>query len=180
MLYDDVERKVKDASGTLVLDDYKGAVSEALKRYANVVEDFDIHHNYLDTMSMVARKGAVNVLPGQRAIIPGEMGARTYIVRGKPGLLESMDTCPHGAGRAMSRTTAERNVTLEQHQADLAGLECDRSEGTLDETTRAYKDIDAVIAAQSDLVEPEFILNAKVCVKGVGLLDRKRKHKEPK
>lgn len=152
------------------------AFPKALKRYGNVVEDFDIHHNYLDTDTLIARKGAVHLTEGQQAIIPGAMGARTYIVRGKAGLRASMETCSHGAGRAMSRTAAEKTFTLQQHQTDLADLECDKSEGTLDETTRAYKDIDAVIAAQSDLVEPEFILNAKLCVKGVGI----KRHKERK
>lgn len=136
--------------------------------------DFDIHHNYLDTETLIARKGAVNLKPGQRSIIPGAMGARTYIVKGKEGLEKSMFTCSHGAGRAMSRTAAEKNITMEQHQADLAGLECDKSAGTLDETTRAYKNVDAVIAAQADLVEPEFILNAKLCVKGTSELNRRK------
>jgi tRNA-splicing ligase RtcB (3'-phosphate/5'-hydroxy nucleic acid ligase) len=151
------------------------ALPRVLKRYVYQHEGFDIHHNYLDTETMVARKGAVHLAPGGQAIIPGAMGARTYIVRGKEGLSKSLETCSHGAGRAMSRTAAERNVTLEQHQADLAGLECDRSEGTLDETTRAYKNIDAVILAQADLVEPEHVLTALVCVKGVGELGKKRK-----
>lgn len=150
------------------------AFPRVLKRHVRTVETFDIHHNYLDTDTMVARKGAVHLREGERAVIPGAMGARTYIVRGKPGLKASMETCSHGAGRAMSRTTASRNVTLEQHQADLAGLECDKSEGTLDETTRAYKNIDAVIAAQADLVEPVYILNAKLCVKGIGELKRQK------
>lgn len=151
------------------------ALPRVLKRYVQQVDGFDIHHNYLDTETMVARKGAVHLAPGGRAVIPGAMGARTYIVRGQEGLSKSMETCSHGAGRAMSRTAAEKTIPLEQHQADLAGLECDKSEGTLDETTRAYKDIDMVIAAQADLVRPENILNALVCVKGVGELGKKRK-----
>jgi tRNA-splicing ligase RtcB len=143
-----------------------------LKAYGNVVDSFDIHHNYLDHGTMVARKGAVNVYPGQRAIIPGAMGARSYIVRGLPGAQSSMFTCSHGAGRAMSRTAAEKLVSIEKHQADLAGLACDNSKDTLDETTSAYKDIDAVMHAQRDLVEPEFILTAKVCLKGKSLKRR--------
>lgn len=155
------------------------AVPRVLKGYVNVVEDFDIHHNYLDTNTMIARKGAVNLTPGALAVIPGAMGARTYIVTGKEGLKNSMYTCSHGAGRAMSRTQAEKSFTLEQHQAALAGLECNKSEDTLDETTQAYKDVDKVIAAQSDLVEPKYILNAKLCVKGVSL-KRHRKNQESK
>jgi tRNA-splicing ligase RtcB len=150
------------------------AFTRVFKGYANRLLDFDIHHNYLDTDTLIARKGAVHLTQGQFAVIPGAMGARTYIVTGLPGLSASMETCSHGAGRAMSRTQAIHNVTLEQHQTDLAGLECDKSEGTLDETTRSYKNIDAVIAAQADLVKTECILNAKLCVKGVGELRRRK------
>lgn len=128
--------------------------------------DFDIHHNYLDTDTLIARKGAVHLKPGGLAVIPGAMGRRTYIVRGREGLSESMETCSHGAGRAMSRTQALKTVPLSTHQSTLKGLACNDTEETLDETPGSYKDIDAVINAQRDLVEPIAVLTAKVCLKG--------------
>ena len=98
-------------------------------------------------------------------IIPGSMGARSFIVRGK-GDADSFHSCSHGAGRVMSRTEAKRRFSLEDHQAATAGVECRRDEGVLDETPGAYKNIDAVMAAQTDLVEVVHTLKQIVCVKG--------------
>ena len=93
------------------------------------------------------------------------MGARSFIVRGK-GNPESFVSCSHGAGRAMSRTEAKRRFTVADHVAATAGVECRKDEGVIDETPAAYKAIDAVMDAQSDLVEIVHTLRQVVCVKG--------------
>ena len=98
-------------------------------------------------------------------IIPGSMGARSYIVRGK-GEPESFCSCAHGAGRAMSRGDAKRRFSLADHEAATAGVECRKDAAVIDETPGAYKDIDAVMAAQADLVEIVHTLKQVVCVKG--------------
>jgi tRNA-splicing ligase RtcB len=113
----------------------------------------------------VTRKGAVSARAGQLGIIPGSMGTRSYIVRGK-GSPESFESCSHGAGRAMSRGEARRRFTLADHRAATEGVECRQDRGVIDETPAAYKDIDAVMAAQSDLVEVVHTLKQVVCVKG--------------
>ena len=131
------------------------------------------HHNYISWERhfgqnvMVTRKGAVRAAEGMLGIIPGSMGARTYIVRGL-GNRDSFCSCSHGAGRAMSRTAALQKFTVEQHAASTAGVECDKTAGTLDETPGAYKDIEAVMAAQTDLIEPVARLKQFLCVKGIG------------
>jgi tRNA-splicing ligase RtcB len=93
------------------------------------------------------------------------MGARSYIVRGK-GNPESFHSCSHGAGRAMSRGEAKRRFTLEDHAAATAGIECRKDVDVIDETPMAYKPIEAVMAAQDDLVEIVQELRQVVCVKG--------------
>ena len=129
------------------------------------------HHNYISWERhygeniMVTRKGAVRVQSGEFGIIPGSMGARTYIVEGL-GNRESFCTCSHGAGRAMGRRQAERTFTVAEHAAATVGVECDKTADTLDETPAAYKDIDAVMAAQADLVKPVHILKQFLNVKG--------------
>jgi tRNA-splicing ligase RtcB len=129
------------------------------------------HHNYVDTEEhfgervLVTRKGAVRAGKGELGIIPGSMGAKSFIVRGR-GNPESFCSCSHGAGRAMSRGAARKRFTLEDHARATAGVECRKDEGVLDETPGAYKDIDAVMAAQADLVEIVHTLRQVVCVKG--------------
>lgn len=131
----------------------------------------DCHHNYVAREThfgrelLVTRKGAVRAGAGEMGIIPGSMGARSYIVRGK-GNPESFCSCSHGAGRKMSRTEARRRFTLEDHRRATAGIECRRDEGVLDETPGAYKPIEAVMRAQRDLVEIVHELRQVVCVKG--------------
>jgi tRNA-splicing ligase RtcB (3'-phosphate/5'-hydroxy nucleic acid ligase) len=93
------------------------------------------------------------------------MGAKSFIVRGK-GNLDSFCSCSHGAGRSMSRTEAKRRFTLEDHIQATAAVECRKDVGVIDETPMAYKDIDAVMAAQSDLVDVVHTLRQVVCVKG--------------
>jgi len=129
------------------------------------------HHNYVTRERhfgadvYVTRKGAVRAGAGELGIIPGSMGAKSFIVRGK-GNPDSFETCSHGAGRAMSRTEAKRRFSLEDHAAATAHVECRKDAGVIDETPMAYKDIDAVMAAQSDLVEIVHTLRQVVCVKG--------------
>jgi tRNA-splicing ligase RtcB (3'-phosphate/5'-hydroxy nucleic acid ligase) len=129
------------------------------------------HHNYTTREThfgeevLVTRKGAVRAGRGELGIIPGSMGARSYIVRGL-GNPESFESCSHGAGRKMSRTAARKLFTLEQHEAATAGVECRKDEAVIDETPAAYKDIDAVMDAQKDLVEIVHTLKQIVCVKG--------------
>lgn len=129
------------------------------------------HHNYVAREHhfgediLVTRKGAVRAAEGVMGIIPGSMGARSFIVRGK-GNAESFCSCSHGAGRVMSRTEAKRRFTVADHARDTAGVECRKDEAVIDETPKAYKDIDAVMAAQADLVEIVHTLRQVVCVKG--------------
>ena len=129
------------------------------------------HHNYVTRERhfgadvFVTRKGAVRAGEGDLGIIPGSMGARSFIVRGK-GNPDSFCTCSHGAGRAMSRNEAKRRFSLEDHLAATAHVECRKDAAVIDETPMAYKDIDAVMAAQSDLVEIVHTLRQVVCVKG--------------
>src|SRR4029453_13242142 len=99
------------------------------------------------------------------SLLPGSMGAKSYIVRGL-GNAQSFQSCAHGAGRKMSRGDAKRRFTLADHAAAPANVECRKDQGVIDETPMAYKDIDAVMAAQDDLVEIVHTLRQVVCVKG--------------
>ncbi len=129
------------------------------------------HHNYCTHEThfgedlIVTRKGAVSAKKGELGIIPGSMGARSFIVRGL-GNPESFESCSHGAGRVMSRTAAQKRFTVEDHIAATEGVECRKDKDVIDETPAAYKDIDAVMAAQRDLVEIAYTLKQVVCVKG--------------
>ena len=129
------------------------------------------HHNYVAAEQhfgesvWVTRKGAVRAGLGELGIVPGSMGTRSYVVRGK-GNPESFHSCSHGAGRAMSRNEAKRHFTLADHEQSTAGVECRKDSGVIDETPSAYKDIDAVMAAQADLVEVVHTLKQVLCVKG--------------
>jgi tRNA-splicing ligase RtcB len=135
------------------------------------LEAVNCHHNYVSREHhygkdvLVTRKGAVSARAGELGIIPGSMGARSYIVRGK-GNPESFQSCSHGAGRAMSRNQARKTFTLADHAAATRGVECRKDDAVLDETPGAYKPIDAVMAAQTDLIEVVHTLRQIVCVKG--------------
>lgn len=150
-----------------VLDVLRGAFPDLASTDVAV----NCHHNYVTREKhfgksvFVTRKGAVRAGVGELGIIPGSMGAKSFIVRGK-GSRDSFETCSHGAGRAMSRTEAKRRFTVADHVAATAGVECRKDEGVIDETPMAYKDIDAVMAAQADLVEVVHTLRQVVCVKG--------------
>ena len=135
------------------------------------VQAINCHHNYVARERhygqniLVTRKGAVRAQAGDMGIIPGSMGAKSFIVRGK-GNPESFMSCSHGAGRAMSRGEAMRRFTVEDHKRMTAGVECRKDSDVIDETPAAYKSIDAVMAAQTDLVEVVHTLRQVVCVKG--------------
>ena len=135
------------------------------------VEAVNCHHNYVSREHhygkdvLVTRKGAVRAREGDLGIIPGSMGARSFIVRGL-GNAESFESCSHGAGRVMSRTEAKKKFSLSDHAAATAGIECRKDVDVIDETPGAYKPIDAVMHAQRDLVEIVHTLRQVVCVKG--------------
>lgn len=134
-------------------------------------EAVNCHHNYVSWERhfgdnvMITRKGAVDAHEGVMGIIPGSMGAKSFIVRGK-GNREAFCSCSHGAGRAMSRTQARKQFTIADHEAATVGVECRKDEDVIDETPAAYKSIDAVMAAQADLVDIVHTLKQVVCVKG--------------
>jgi tRNA-splicing ligase RtcB len=129
------------------------------------------HHNYVQkerhfgSEILVTRKGAVSAQKGQFGIIPGSMGAKSFIVRGL-GNAESFCSCSHGAGRSMSRTEAKRRFSVDDQTKATAHVECRKDAGVIDEIPMAYKDIDAVMAAQRSLVEVVHTLRQVVCVKG--------------
>ncbi|WP_019601581.1 RtcB family protein [Teredinibacter turnerae] len=135
------------------------------------VEAVNCHHNYVSREHhygqnvLVTRKGAVRARRGEMGIIPGSMGARSFIVRGL-GNEESFCSCSHGGGRVMSRTQAKKMVSLEEHRKATADVECRKDEGVIDETPSAYKPIEKVMTAQKDLVEVVYTLKQIVCVKG--------------
>jgi tRNA-splicing ligase RtcB len=141
------------------------------KPFAADVEAVNCHHNYVQkethfgTDVYVTRKGAVSAKKGELGIIPGSMGARSYIVRGL-GNEEAFSSCAHGAGRAMSRGEARRRFTVEDQQRATAHVECRKDKDVIDEIPMAYKDIDAVMQAQRELVEVVHTLRQVVCVKG--------------
>ncbi len=142
-----------------------------LPKFAHGEVAVNCHHNYVrqeehfGASVFVTRKGALRAGAGDLGIIPGSMGAKSYIVRGK-GNPESFQSCSHGAGRVMSRGAALKRFTVDDHRAATAGVECRKDRSVIDETPMAYKDIDAVMAAQTDLVEVVHTLKQVVCVKG--------------
>lgn len=141
------------------------------KPFETHVEAVNCHHNYVQKEKhfgkdvFVTRKGAVSAREGELGIIPGSMGAKSFIVRGK-GNPESFNSCSHGAGRIMSRTEAKRRFTRADMERATQGVESRKDEGVIDEIPMAYKDIDAVMHAQRDLVEVVHTLKQVVCVKG--------------
>jgi tRNA-splicing ligase RtcB len=153
------------------------ALVEAVRHVAGVPpfrttdEVVNCHHNYVarevhfGEPVLVTRKGAVRAGDGDLGIIPGSMGARSFIVRGK-GRAESFMSCSHGAGRAMSRGEAKRRFTVDDHVAATQGIECRKDKDVIDETPAAYKSIESVMDAQKDLVDVVHRLRQLVCVKG--------------
>jgi tRNA-splicing ligase RtcB len=150
-------------------------VVEAMRRHLPpfevMREAVNCHHNYVQRERhhgedvWLTRKGAIRARAGELGIIPGSMGARSYIVRGK-GSTDSLDSCAHGAGRRMSRKAAEKCFKVEDLVHQTHGVICRKDKGVLDEIPGAYKDIDEVMANQSDLVEVVHTLKQVLCVKG--------------
>lgn len=136
-----------------------------------VGEIINCHHNFTSLEdhfgeeTWVTRKGAIQAREGQMGIIPGSMGQKSYIVKGK-GNHESYCSCSHGAGRVHSRNQARKLFNLADLEAQTAGVECRKDDGVLDEIPAAYKSIDQVMANQTDLVDTVETLKAVLCVKG--------------
>ena len=147
------------------------AIRKTIPHLAITEHAVNCHHNYISREHhfgqnvLVTRKGAVRARETDLGIIPSSMGAKSFIVRGK-GSAESFCSCSHGAGRVMSRGEAEKKITLEQHIQDTAGVECKKDLSVIDESPRAYKNIDDVMRSQDDLVEIVATLKQILCVKG--------------
>ena len=160
------------ANREIMLDAAVRAISKAMGREVAVASTVvNCHHNYVAKEThfgnevWITRKGAVRAGEGDMGIIPGSMGARSFIVRGK-GNPDSFQSCSHGAGRVMSRGEARRRITIEDHAKATASVECRKDADVIDESPAAYKNIEAVMNAQSDLVEIVHELHQVVCVKG--------------
>jgi tRNA-splicing ligase RtcB len=151
----------------LVLD----ALRTRLPPFEVTDEAINCHHNYVALEEHfgervhVTRKGAIRAGKGELGIIPGSMGAKSFIVRGK-GDPDSFSSCSHGAGRRMSRAQAKKRYDRADLASQTRGVECRKDSGVLDEIPAAYKDIDTVMANQSDLVEVVHTLKQVICVKG--------------
>jgi tRNA-splicing ligase RtcB len=148
-----------------------GAIASRLPPFEIEGEAISCHHNYVARERhfgeelFVTRKGAIRARAGDMGIIPGSMGARSYIVRGR-GNPEALCSCAHGAGRRMSRAEAKRRFTPADLAAQTEGVECRKDAAVIDEIPGAYKPIDEVMEDQSDLVEVVHTLKQVVCVKG--------------
>ena len=148
-----------------------GALKKKLPKFGITKEAIHCHHNYVareqhfDASVWVTRKGAISAQAGELGIIPGSMGAKSYIVR---GLGNPMSFCSssHGAGRVMSRGKAKRHFTVDDMENQTHGVECRKDTGVIDEIPGAYKDIDTVMEHQSDLVEVVHTLKQVLCIKG--------------
>src|SRR5215218_10177425 len=133
--------------------------------------EVNCHHHYVAQEEhfgekvFITRKGAINAEAGRYGIIPGSMGAKSFIIKGL-GNPQSFNSCSHGAGRKMSRTKAKSKYTIEDLKLQTAGVECRKDRGIVDEIPAAYKDIEEVMRAQSDLVEVVAELKQVICVKG--------------
>ena len=163
----DYAKRNRDAMLTLVIT----ALTRFLPKFTITKEAVNSHHNYISQEEhygesvIITRKGAVAAHKGTLGIIPGSMGAKSFIVRGL-GNEESFCSCSHGAGRVMSRSAAKKKITVEDHVKATEGVECRKDEGMIDESPSAYKDIDMVMASQTDLVEIVHTLKQVLCVKG--------------
>lgn len=154
-----------------MMDLVLAALRRHLPPFEVTSEVVNCHHNYVERERhygadvWVTRKGAIRARRGDLGIIPGSMGVKSYIVRGK-GSEESFQSCAHGAGRRMSRTQAQKQYTPQDLAEQTAGVVCRKDRGVIDEIPGAYKSIDEVMANQSDLVEVVHTLKQVVCVKG--------------
>ena len=160
-------RENRDRMMDLIL----AALARHLPPFRTTLDMVNCHHNYVerehhfDANVWVTRKGAIRARAGDLGIIPGSMGAKSYIVRGK-GNPDSFQSCAHGAGRKMSRTAAEQRFTAADLARQTEGVICRKDKGVVDEIPGAYKYIDRVMANQADLVEIVHTLKQVVCVKG--------------
>ncbi|WP_353570199.1 RtcB family protein [Candidatus Albibeggiatoa sp. nov. BB20] len=151
----------------LILD----ALKKVLPVFSITKEAINCHHNYVSIEQhfgeqvFLTRKGAISAQEGELGIIPGSMGAKSFIVRGK-GNPDAFCSCSHGAGRKMSRTKAKKSFDVSDMEQQTEGVECRKDKGGLDEIPGAYKDIDTVIEHQNDLVDVVHTLKQVVCVKG--------------
>jgi tRNA-splicing ligase RtcB len=147
------------------------ALQKHLPKFTTTQEAINCHHNYVQQEHhfgqevYVTRKGAISAQLGQLGIIPGSMGAKSYIVRGL-GNQQSFCSCSHGAGRRMSRTEAKRRFNALDLEQQTQGIECRKDKGVVDEIPAAYKDIDTVMQHQTDLVEVVHTLRQIICIKG--------------
>ena len=147
------------------------ALQTQLKPFSTTREAINCHHNYVQKEThfgaevYLTRKGAISAQEGELGIIPGSMGAKSFIVRGL-GNEQSFCSCSHGAGRRMSRTEAKRRFNTQDLAKQTAGVECRKDKNVVDEIPGAYKDIDTVMQYQNDLVEVVHTLKQVLCVKG--------------
>ena len=159
------------ANRQAMLDLILAALARHLPAFQVTAEAVNCHHNYVTRENhygenvWITRKGAIRARAGDLGIIPGSMGAKSFIVRGK-GNPESFCSCSHGAGRKMSRTAAEKAFTTADLARQTEGVVCRKDKGVIDEIPGAYKDIDEVMTNQEDLVEVVHTLKQVVCVKG--------------
>ena len=148
-----------------------GVMTQQLPAFKLDGEAIICHHNNVaretraNECLFVTRKGAISARGGELGIIPGSMGARSYIVRGK-GNPDSFCSYSHGAGRRMSHWEAKRKFNRFDLAAQTEGIECRKDGGVVDEISAAYKDIDQVMAHQTDLVEVVHTLRQAICIKG--------------
>lgn len=156
----------------VMLHKFIQAVEKTLGRSLSITDEaVNCHHNYLSKEEFggksvwITRKGAVSARKGQLGIIPGSMGAKSFIVCGK-GHEAAYCSCSHGAGRKMSRSAAKKYFTTDDVAEQTAGVECRKDADVIDEIPAAYKSIDEVMAAQTDLVEIKHTLKQVLCVKG--------------
>lgn len=160
-------KRNRDAMLELVIT----ALTRFLPTFKVTKEAINCHHNYISHEEhfgedvIITRKGAVSAQKDELGIIPGSMGAKSFIVRGL-GNADSYCSCSHGAGRKLSRTAAKKHISLEDHIKATEGVECRKDEAMIDESPAAYKSIDDVMASQADLVEVVHTLKQLICVKG--------------
>lgn len=155
----------------VMMELFKAALGRGLGRAVAFEPEVSCHHNYVSEETydgvelIVTRKGAISTEGGRKGIIPGSMGTGSFIVSGL-GNPQSYRSASHGAGRRMSRAAARRQFSVADLQAQTEGVECRKDAGVLDEIPGAYKDLDTVMAAQTDLVRVEHRLRTILCVKG--------------
>lgn len=146
-------------------------LKQRLPKFTLLQRAINCHHNYVSLEHhygrdvWVTRKGAISAALDELGIIPGSMGAKSYIVRGK-GIAQAFESSAHGAGRRMSRTMAKREFNLDDLAQQTQGVECRKDKGVLDEAPGAYKDIDEVMQHQRDLVQVQHCLKQILCIKG--------------